>query len=229
MDEKARTDEANEEGTRPRRVDDRLERHHKLFEVITAVLLSVAVLGSAFCAYQATRWSGLMSINFAKANTARVESSKAQTVAVQETAYDASTFLQLAITGLEGDEELALDLGKRFIRDEFQPYVERWLALDPFARKEAPLTPFDLPDYENEQEEEARVLTARAERLFQEALEDNQTGDNYVLATVFFAVVLFAAGISSKFPSFTIRTTLLVVACGGIIAAFIRMLTLPFA
>lgn len=212
-----------------RRVDERLERHHKLFEVITAVLLSVAVLGSAFCAYQATRWSGFMSINFAKANTARVESAKAQTLAVQETAYDASTFLQLAITGLEGDEELAYDLGKRFMRDEFAPYVERWLALDPFERKEAPLTPFDLPGYQNTQEEEARVQTARAQKLFGEALEDNETGDSFILATVFFAIVLFAAGISSKFPSFMIRTTLLVLAGGGLIAAFIRMLSLPFA
>ena len=73
------------------------------------------------------------------------------------------------------------------------------------------------------------MLTARAEALFDQALDDNQTGDDFVLATVFFAIVLFAAGISSKFPSFMIRTTLLVVAAGGLVAAFIRMLTLPFA
>lgn len=206
----------------------RHERHKRILEITTAILLSVAVLGSAFCAYEATRWSGLMSINFAKANTARVESGKAKTVAVQEIAYDASTFLQLGLASLEGNEEIAAELGRRLTREEFKPFVDQWLALDPLNRKEAPPTPFDLPSYQNLQEQEAKELEAKAERLFERALEDNQTGDDYVLATVFFAIVLFAAGISSKFSSLTIRTTLLVVATGGIVAAFIRMLTLPY-
>lgn len=203
-------------------------RWNTWLEVATAVLLSVAVLGSAFCAYEATRWSGLMSINFAKANTARVESAKAGDEAMQQTAYDASSFLQLSITALSGSEEVAYELGERFIRDEFRPYVDEWLSLDPFDDPESPATPFDLPSFSNRQEERSAQLESEAEGLFARALEDNQTGDDYVLATVFFAIVLFAAGITSKFSSMAIRVTLLLVATAGTVIAFARMLTLPY-
>lgn len=70
------TDHAPTAADRPRpRFLGAINRHHT--EIAAAILLSIATVLTAWCAYQATRWSGVQSIRYAEASAARVESTRA--------------------------------------------------------------------------------------------------------------------------------------------------------
>lgn len=89
-------------------------------------------------------------------------------------------------------------------------------------------TPFQLDSYEPEALVESAELDAEADRLFTEGREANQTGDNYVLATIFFAAVLFFSGIASKFDSLRVVRICLGFATLVFFAGLVRLVTLPF-
>jgi hypothetical protein len=197
-------------------------------ELAATILMSIAIVLSAFCAWQATRWGGVQATSFAEASTARIESGKAQGSAYQELAYDASTLLQLALAFSRGETETVSTLSDSFIRDEFKPYVDEWVALDPLQNPDAPATPFDLPGFENAALVEAAEFEEVASAKFEEAKDANQTGDDYILATVYFAAVLFFAGVSTKLDQILLRWTILAVATAGLVFGISRIVTLPF-
>lgn len=197
-------------------------------EIIAAFLMSVAVVGSAYCAYQATRWSGVQATAFAEASTARIESLRAHSIGVQQQAYDASTTLQLILAYSDGATETALALKERFIREEFVVFVDEWLELEPFQTDGAPKSPFELEGYQNEKVVEAEELSDEAGESFQIALDANQTGDDYILTTVFFATVLFFTGIATKFRNVWIKASLIVLASAGLAFALVTVSGLPF-
>lgn len=197
-------------------------------ELVATFLMSIAIVFSAYCAYEATRWSGVQALAYASANTARVESSKASSEAWQQLSYDASTLLNLTEADILGESIVVTELSSHFIRKEFQPYVDEWMALQPLTNPAAPSTPFDLPDFVNEEQERSKELEEEATIKIQEAQDANQNGDDYVLATVFFALVLFFAGISTKLDYVNLQRMVLVFAMLGLGIGFLRMLTLPF-
>ena len=63
---------------------------------------------------------------------------------------------------------------------------------------------------------------------FEEGKDANQTGDEYVLSTIFFASVLFFAGLSSKFSSNRVAVLALGFASFVLFAGIVRLSTLPF-
>lgn len=197
-------------------------------ELVATFLMSIAIVLSAYCAYEATRWSGVQALAYASANTARVESSKASSEAWQQLSYDASTLLNLTEADIMGETIVVTELSSHFIRKEFQPYVDEWMTLQPLTNPAAPSTPFDLPDFVNEEQERSKELEEEATIKIQEAQDANQNGDDYVLATVFFALVLFFAGISTKLDYVNLQRMVLVFAMIGLGIGFLRMLTLPF-
>lgn len=197
-------------------------------ELVATFLMSIAIVLSAYCAYEATRWSGVQALAYASANTARVESSKASSEAWQQLSYDASTLLNLTEADVLGETIVVSELSSHFIRKEFQPYVDEWMALQPLTNPAAPSTPFDLPNFVNEEQERSKVLEEEASIKIQEAQDANQNGDDYVLATVFFALVLFFAGISTKLDYVNLQKMVLIFAVIGLGIGFFRMLTLPF-
>jgi hypothetical protein len=76
--------------------------------------------------------------------------------------------------------------------------------------------------------EESEELEAEADQLFEEGREANQTSDNYVLATIFFAAVLFFGGLSVKFRSQRLIVATLVFGTLMFLGGVIRLGTLPF-
>ena len=53
---------------------DRQQRLNRRLEVLSAILLSIATVASAWCAYQSARWNGVQAVSFSAANGARTES-----------------------------------------------------------------------------------------------------------------------------------------------------------
>ena len=73
----------------------------------------------------------------------------------------------------------------------------------------------------------SQELEAQAETFFAKATAANQTGDDYILGTVFFASVLFFAGISSKFRATSVRMAMLGAGSAMLLFGAIRIIGLP--
>src|SRR5947209_8123456 len=65
----------------------RRERTDRWFQVITAIMLGLVAVATAWSGYQATRWAGEQSTLYAQASALRVESTRNSTLAGQYKLY----------------------------------------------------------------------------------------------------------------------------------------------
>jgi hypothetical protein len=167
-------------------------------ELISAGVMALATVGSAWCAYQSARWSGVQTVRFSEANAARTQAIGLSDRDGQLVTLDVGMWLDYAIAYGEGHTDVANFLANRF-RPELRAANEAWLATSPLSNPDAPTSPFVMASYSHPELDEARRLMALADQKTEEAKQANQNGDNYVLLTVLFATVLFFGGISTKF------------------------------
>ena len=179
-------------------------------EIVATVLLSVAAVATAWSSYQSARWNGEQAKTASRVNATRVEAARAQGLAEAQTEVDVATFIQWVDATAHDDLSLKDFYEERF-RDEFKPAFEAWLATDPLTTAGAPPTPFAMPEYELEAEDQAKELDAQAEVLAARVRRNIQRSTNYVLGVVLFAVSLFFAGISTKLSGKGSRIALLVI------------------
>jgi hypothetical protein len=215
-------------------------------ELVGTVLLAMATVLTAWSAFEATKWSGLQSIHFAQATALRTNSAKASSSADAEEVIDVNTFVSWA-AALDQEQKanptasarpsgsyqsdpntLSGFLFDRF-RPEFKKVVDAWLTLDPLSNPQAPPTPFAMPQYKLANRQRADRLEVQADHQSDVARQDNQRGDNYVLATVLFASVLFFAGVSSKLNSMRSRILTLVLAVLVLLTGIAVLATYPVA
>jgi len=185
-------------------------------ELLSTILIAVAAVATAWSGYQSARWSGEQAKAYARANAARLESTRASALANTQTQIDVAIFTQWVDAFALGQEELADFYFARF-RDEFRPAIDAWTATKPRQNPEAPLSPFAMPEYELEARAEADRLEAVATAESDDASTFNQRSDNYVLAVVLFATSLFFAGISTRLP--TSRSRAAILALGYVVFA----------
>ena len=204
-----------------------LSRRERIFELAAAVLLSLATLGIAWSGYQAAKWSGLQSRRYAQASSARAEANRATVAADQDRTQDLLNFNRWLEVSTEGNQPLA-DLYRRRFRSEFQPAFLAWLDQDPLHNINAVASPLYMPQYKLASAAKADQLETLGTRYFNEGRDATEHTDAYVLTTVFFAAVLFFAGISSRFDWQKMRAVLLVLATLGLAYAAFRIFTLPY-
>jgi hypothetical protein len=197
-------------------------------DTIAAVLLALAAVATAWSSYQASRWTGEQAKTFAAASAARVESTRASSLANTQTQIDVSVFTQWVDAALRDETELATFYERRF-RDEFKPAFRAWLRKGPFDDPSAPPSPFAMPEYRLAATQEANELSATAEASAEEARIYIQRATNYVLGVVLFATSLFFAGISTKLNSTTLRGVILGVGCVVFVSAASWIATFPIS
>jgi hypothetical protein len=195
-------------------------------EVAAALLLSLATLGIAWSGYQAAKWSGLQARRYTQASTARSLANRAATLGSQDRTQDLLNFNRWLEVETEGNTELA-GLYERRFRDEFRPAFERWLADDPLHNANAIPSPLREKNYVLADEVKADKLERLGDQRFEEGKEATENADDYVFVTVFFAVVLFFAGISLRFAWFPMRILILGLGTALLLWAGARLLTLP--
>ena len=191
------------------------------------MLLAVGGVASAWCAYQASRWSSEQTASLARASKARLESAAQGGLANQLTQLDVATFLAWAEAYASEQAPLADFLRARF-RPEFRPVFEEWVASRPLKNPEARETPFALESYRLAARERSLELAADSERLAQAAQYADAMSSRYVRATLVLALGLFFAGISQHFRSGRARVTALGVAAGVLLLGLVGLgLMLP--
>jgi len=205
---------------------DQWAHRDRSLEIISAIILSLATVSSAWCAYQSTRWNGIQTLSFSAANSARAESVRMSNTALQLTSIDIGMFVQFAAAYSQENQFLMDFLYVRF-RPEMKTALDAWIALEPLKNPDAPSSPFAMDEYKSVAQDESDRLLGLAEQKLKEAQQANQTSDNYVLLTVMFASVLFFGGISTKFDAFWIRAALIAFAILMYLAGVVILTTYP--
>src|SRR5262245_30159785 len=201
-------------------------QRERVLEIVAALLLSLATLGIAWSGYQAAKWSGLQARRYTEASTARSLANRASTLAAQDRTQDLLNFNRWLEVTTEGDTELS-DLYERRFRDEFRPAFERWLSEDPLHNPNAIASPLRESNYVLASMVKADKLERIGDRRFVEGKDATENADNYVFATVFFAVVLFFAGISLRFQWFPMRVFILALGAVMLVYGGIHLVGLP--
>lgn len=219
-------------------------RLHGRLELVAALLLAMAAVTTAWAAFQSTKWSGVQADSYSQASAARLESTRASTEAGQLSVVDVNTFTSW-VAALSAEERDGVSNGLRpdgtytpqpgtesgFLyerfRDEFRPAVEAWLAARPLANAAAPRTPFAMPEYRLEARDRSADLEQQAEDFVALARVANQNGDNYVLMTIMFALVLLFAGISTNLDNPRAQQLLVVAAVIVFVIGAVIVATFP--
>ena len=204
------------------------ERGERRLELGAVLLLAVTTLFTAWCGYQAALWSGDQSQLFAKASATRIKADQAATKAGQLRIDDLLYFDGWLDARAAGDKDLEAIYRSRF-RPEFEPAFRAWIDQDPFNNPRAASGPLYVPEYRLADLARSEKLDDTADDLYQEGSDAKRNDDRYVLATVFFAGVLFFAGISLRLDWWLLRVLILGMACALLVGGGIFVLTLPTA
>jgi hypothetical protein len=223
--------EAPDEPGRMERVEARADTLAQRFdksdwiELLAALLLALATISAAWCAYQSTRWGGVQANAYASAGALRQESVRASSRFFALANIDVATFQTWVDARRAQDLELAAFWEERF-RPEFKPAFDAWVASVPAGEIPAG-TPFAMPEYAPADKVLADDLQQQAEESAAEARSANQTGDNFVLLAVLFASVLFFAGVGTKFRGYRVRVVMVGFATVFFLVALAFVFSLP--
>jgi hypothetical protein len=198
----------------------------RTLEIVAALLMSVATLGIAWSGYQAARWSGVQSQHYTEASAARSQANKAAVKGSQERLQDLLNFNRWLEVSTEGNTQLA-DLYERRFREEFRPAFAAWLAQDPVNNPSAEASPLRVKEYVVADEVKSDRLEEKAAGFFDDGKEATEHADDYVFITVFFAAVLFFAGMSLRFAWLKLRAIVLGFAVVLLAYGFVRLGIMP--
>jgi hypothetical protein len=189
----------------------RAELLERWTEILSALMLGLVAMATAWSGYQSARWGGVQSTKYSEASALRVESTRASTLAGQQMQIDVGLFANWINAFADENEPLESFYRERF-REEFMPAFEAWVATDPANNPEAPSSPFVMPGYQLAASQQAQDLEQRAAHTFEEGKEANQQSDDYILNAVILASVLFLAGIAPRFEWLPVRVVIIVIA-----------------
>jgi hypothetical protein len=97
---------------------------------------------------------------------------------------------------------------------EYRAAFGAWLKTEPFTNPDAPPGPGYMPEYHNPQVEQASELNEKAATLEHAGTEARHTAEQYVRATVLFALVLFLIAVGQRFRLRGVRIATIVLALG---------------
>jgi hypothetical protein len=197
-------------------------------DLICVVILAIASLAAAWSGFQAAGWSGEQSALYARAGSARIESTRAANLANRQLTIEIGLFNGWAEAYVQGDTRLMA-----FYRNRMLPEVETaladWIATDPLNNPDAPLEPFVMPDFVLPATQLSNELEAEAASLFEAGQEANEESDRYVLVTVILAMVLFFGGLATRIGWRPAQVFTVALAIGLLIVSLGQLITYPLA
>jgi hypothetical protein len=199
-----------------------VEGRERVLEFVAVLLLSLTTLLTAWSGYQAALWSGEQSKLYATASATRIRAQQQSTLAGQLRIDDLLYFNGWLDANETGNARLATVYRHRF-RAEFLPAFTAWRAQHVIPG------PLYMPQYKLAADARAKVLDHEADGVFAEGTQAKSNDDRYILSTVFFAAVLFFAGISLRLEWRPLRIVVLGLAAAMLIGGGVFIASLPIA
>ena len=197
--------------------------------IAAAVLLGLAATLTAWSAYRESLTSDLVLKNYSEQQALIASANDYFGRADQQEALERSLFLEWAVAISAGNTDAA-DYLVTVMSDELYAAVE-WWRQEP--EETTPATPFDesnpyfadLPSQVLVAEGTAGYAEADGLRVAAEAADANS--DRFDLANVFFAVVLFVAGLTTIVQRRSIQIGFLALSVVGLLGGVIVLVTTP--
>ncbi len=203
-----------------------VSRFDRWVEFLSAVVLALATVATAWSGYQSTLWGGDETQYRAEAGAANLKAATFTNQATQRLSIQANLFTQWIVAYSEDNMRLADFIYQRF-PPELKTASDAWIATKPLENPAAPASPFVMSEYvlpetglAHQAEQEAADKTALADNA-------NQISDRYVLLTVIFASVLFFGGISGKFQSRMVDAMMLALSFVVFISGLVVLFSYP--
>lgn len=197
----------------------------RVLELIVVLLLGITTVGTAWCGFQAARWSGQSGDLTGVASERRVEGSRLFGLATQRITYDSMVVAKYAEASQQDNVEAMQFYRRSMVRPAFLPFLDRWEA----AAKAGDSTVgvFEDEDYLADQFADYQRMVIAAEQADRQSQESDRIAEAYVGTTILLAVSLFFAGVTSSFRSRFARLLLLIAALGAVAVAAARIADLP--
>ena len=211
-----------------RKPEEKSEMSDRL-EIIITVLLGLTTLLGATAAYFSALWGGTQHSNYSKciagtnhANTIYLEALGDMSSLDMDDLKDDTLYAEWKQNVSKGDPDAKY-------------YFAR---LSEGLQKDLQDNPNDISEYEKEQADKIKQIEATfkeadanhdtADSLMQAGELANKNGDGFTLMTVMFTIVLFFLGLASLKTKKKLRKIYVGFSVVILIAAIIKMLTLPF-
>ena len=201
-------------------------RWEEVIEILEVLLLAAAAIATAWSGYQAAKGDGQQSVLYSDASVDRVQANTAATLGQQRLAADGAMFSAWLEARAANDAELQAMLVRRF-SPEYRTAFAAWLDTKPFTNPDAPPGPGYMPAYHNPQMEQAEQLNEQAATLEEAGTEARHTAEEYVRATVLFALVLFLVAVGQRFRLRGVRIATMAMALGLLGYGLSNLATLP--
>jgi hypothetical protein len=201
-------------------------RWEEALEILEVLLLAAAAIATAWSGYQAAKGDGQQSVLYSDASVDRVQANTAATLGQQRLAADGAMFSAWLEARAANDAELQAMLVRRF-SPEYRTAFAAWLDTKPFTNPDAPPGPGYMPAYHNPQMEQAEQLNEQAATLEEAGTEARHTAEEYVRATVLFALVLFLVAVGQRFRLRGVRIATIAMALGLLGYGLYNLATLP--
>jgi hypothetical protein len=201
-------------------------RWEEALEILEVLLLAAAAIATAWSGYQAAKGDGQQSVLYSDASVDRVQANTAATLGQQRLAADGAMFSAWLEARAANDAELQAMLVRRF-SPEYRTAFAAWLDTKPFTNPDAPPGPGYMPEYHNPQMEQAEQLTEQAATLEEAGTEARHTAEEYVRATVLFALVLFLVAVGQRFRLRGVRIATMAMAFGLLAYGLYNLAALP--
>lgn len=205
------------------------ERVQRRLALAAAVVLGLAAVLTAWSAYRESLTTDLVLKNYSEQQATIALANDTYSRADQQETLETSLFLQWAVANSSGNDEAAAYL-VQVMSDELYAAVEWWAAQ---PEDTGPATPFvpDNPSFANVPSQvlvaEGDALSAEADQNRVAAEEADAVSDRFDLAGVFFAVVLFVAGLTTVIQRRGIQIGFLALSAVGLVVGIAVLVTTP--
>lgn len=213
----AQVEEKAQDQSRPRK---------QWVEPVTALIMALATVGTAWCSYQSAAWTRKSGRLMQECNALERTAGLLNVQGMQSATIQTAMFMQVLAAKQAGNETLAQFYIERFPAEARKAY-DAWIAQKPFENPNADPHPFVPNLYQLRGSGEASAALARAAGVLQEARSAGSVSGQYLANTVLFAAVLFFANASGKFDQRRVRIVAFLFAAAVFTYALTRIAMLP--
>ena len=203
-----------------------LQKRKRWVEPVTALLMALATLCTAWCSYQSAAFTRKSNRLMNEFNALERKAGLLTIQGIQQASIHTTMFMQMLAAQQAGNGKLANFYVERFPPDARKAY-DTWLAERPFENPNADPHPFVPKLYEVPGTREAAEANTNAARSLHEARNAGNVSGQYLANTVLFAAVLFFASASGKFEQRRVRVVAFAFAVAVFAFAVIRTVMLP--
>src|SRR4051812_28161757 len=195
-------------------------------EPVTALLMALATVGTAWCSYESAAWTRKSNRFGQRANALERKAGLLSVQGMQAATIHTAMFMQLLAAKQAGNEQLADFYVQRFPPEVRKAY-DSWMAQKPFENPKADPHPFVPGLYEIRGTREAAEATATGADKLKDARSAGTFSGAYLANTVLFATVLFFANAAIKFEQRRVRLVSFIFALAVFGFAVTRVALLP--